>query len=174
MPSQPLLPSPVASQSSIDQISSSSHSTTVQENLSTSQHHNASPVASSDLPGTFCRIEDSNTVHVVFPIHEYLRCPESNCETIIIQHKWSESQNALLRHLTNVHMLPRPSVTRWCGVCKIIIPPKISSHSCFKSGGFFAIKETASDFPHQFLNSVLPFFPVWRWIGQSSEMAFLY
>lgn len=103
----------------------------------------------SAFPGTYCRLEETNDLHTVFPINKYLKCTEENCEAIFIQKRWSDAQFTILRHLTNVHEIPKPTVTRWCSNCKITIPVKITSHKCFKSGGYFQITHEETDLSHK-------------------------
>lgn len=81
----------------------------------------------------------------MFPISNFLRCTEIGCEAIFQSIRWSEACYNLTRHLKNVHQLPWPDVVRWCVSCKIEIPKKISSHNCFKQGGFFSIPQNIID-----------------------------
>lgn len=100
------------------------------------------PATISEQPpffnGTCCRLIETNTVHFVFPIRDYLRCTEAGFEAMITQTKWSGARSSLFRHLNNIYKIV-PDIIRWCGTCNVIVPEKISSHSCFRSGGYFKI-----------------------------------
>lgn len=81
----------------------------------------------------------------MFPIKNFLRCTEIGCEAIFQSVRWSEACYNLTKHINNVHKISWPDVVRWRATCKVGIPKKISSHECFKAGGFFSIPQEVID-----------------------------
>lgn len=110
------------------------------------EHFQASLTTLHDkLPGTFCRLQESNELHFIFPFKNYLSCTEFGCGGVILADNWSEANFNLNKHLVNVHKLPRPSNHRWCAKCKIQIPKIITKHECFNKGGYFKISKEVKD-----------------------------
>lgn len=92
-----------------------------------------SPIALDQFPGTYCRIPETNTLHFVLPIRDFIECTEPGCGGKFISLKWSKALTSVTRHLRGVHSLPEPQIQRWCGICKTKVPPIISRHNCLKA-----------------------------------------
>lgn len=92
-------------------------------------------------PGTICRLEETNEIHCMFPFRNYLVCTEDDCDCTILSDNWSEAMFNLRRHIQNIHKVPLPEIIRWCSKCKVQIPQRITSHTCFSKGGYFRISK---------------------------------
>lgn len=91
------------------------------------------------LIGTCCRLEETNTLHFIFPITDFLTCTEDGCGARVSQKSWSPALHGLKTHFRNVDKILSPEIARWCGHCNVIMPPKISSQKCFSRGVYFRI-----------------------------------
>lgn len=102
-----------------------------------------------------CRIDID--VHFAFPMMSVPRCTEGGCNKPIMQSNWSDTKLSLLRHIESVHHIPKLSPVLWCDRCHVTVPTKVSSHTCFRQGGYFRVDLTTVATHINAINAPSPF-----------------
>ncbi|KAG8184375.1 hypothetical protein JTE90_006778 [Oedothorax gibbosus] len=84
------------------------------------------------IPNLPARI--GNTLHLSFPIHPSLKCPEEDCPCAPFHAaNWTASKQSLIRHISTNHGIIIRNTEKWCRLCQRRTPRKVSEHICFKS-----------------------------------------
>lgn len=119
-----------------------------------------SPVNLTYFPGTYCRIPETNTLHFVFPLTDFLGCTEEGCNNgKFVSLKRSPALTSITRHLRNIHHIPTPEIVRWWGKCQVRVPPMISRHKCLQKHYYKINKKIidSQNFQHKCLPRGLSF-----------------
>ncbi|KAG8180537.1 hypothetical protein JTE90_018157 [Oedothorax gibbosus] len=84
------------------------------------------------IPNLPARI--GNTLHLSFPIHPSLKCPEEDCPCALFHAaNWTASKQSLNRHISTNHGIIIRNTEKWCRLCQRRTPSRVSEHICFKS-----------------------------------------
>lgn len=88
-----------------------------------------------NCPTVTTRID--NTLHLVFPFCESLKCTETGCKGDFVIQKWYSMKQSITHHLRDYHNFEdnEIEVERWCKLCgtNISLLHNINKHPCFRT-----------------------------------------